>query len=78
MTNFENFVNDITSDAFLFAVEKDNELRIPELRGKITIAELDQIIYNHPFYEEVSMDSIEDAVVEIERILERDNRLATG
>jgi len=70
MTNVENFINDITSDAFLVAVENES--------GKISISELDKIIYAHPFYEEVSLDSIEDAVVEIEQILEREDRLVVG
>ena len=67
MTNLEHFINDVTSDAFLKAVENDS--------GKITIPELDQIIYAHPYYEEVSLDSIEDGVIEIERILEKEARI---
>jgi len=76
MTPFEAFINDVLNDAFLKAVESNNPLREQSLRGKITLAELDQIIYAHPYYEEVSMDTIEDAVVEIEKHLEKDNRLA--
>ena len=68
MTNLEHFINDVTNDAFLKAVENES--------GKITIPELDQIIYAHPYYEQVSLDSIEDGVIEIEQILQRDNRLA--
>lgn len=67
MTQIEQFINDVTNDAFLKAVENQS--------GKITISQLDQIIYDHPFYEEVSMDSIEEGVVEIERILESNNRI---
>jgi len=67
MTNLEHFINDVTSDAFLKAVENES--------GKITIPELDQIIYAHPFYVEVSLDSIEDGVIEIERILEKEARI---
>jgi len=67
MTNLEHFINDVTSDAFLKAVENES--------GKITIPELDQIIYAHPYYEEVSLDSIEDGVIEIERILEKEARI---
>ena len=67
MTNLEHFINDVTSDAFLKAVENES--------GKITIPELDQIVYAHPYYEEVSLDSIEDGVIEIERILETNNRI---
>ena len=67
MTNLEHFINDVTNDAFLKAVENES--------GKITIQELDQIIYAHPYYEEVSLDSIEDGVIEIERILEKEDRI---
>ena len=67
MTNLEHFINDVTSDAFLKAVENES--------GKITIPELDQIIHAHPYYEEVSLDSIEDGVIEIEQILANQNRI---
>ena len=67
MTNLEHFINDVTNDAFLKAVENES--------GKITIQELDQIIYAHPYYEEVSLDSIEDGVIEIEQILANQNRI---
>ena len=67
MTPFEAFINDVTNDAFLKAVENES--------GKITIPELDQIIYAHPYYETVSLDTIEDAVIEIEKILENENRI---
>ena len=67
MTDFSNFVNDITSDAFLIAVENES--------GKITIPQLDELIYAHPWYEAVDMDTIEDAVIEIERILEKEDRI---
>ena len=67
MTNLEHFINDVTSDAFLKAVENES--------GKITIPELDQIVYAHPYYEEVSLDSIEDGVIEIEQILANQNRI---
>jgi len=70
MSEFKQFINDVTNDAFLKAVENQS--------GKITIPELDQIIYQHPYYGEVSLDTIEDAVIEIEQILEREGRLATG
>ena len=68
MTNLEMFINDVTNDAFLKAVENQS--------GKITITQLDDIIRDHPYYEEVSLDSIEDGVIEIEKILENNNRLA--
>lgn len=68
MTQFEMFINDVTNDAFLKAVENQS--------GKITITQLDDIIREHPYYEQVSLDSIEDGVIEIERILENNNRLA--
>ena len=67
MTPFEGFINDVTNDAFLKAVENQS--------GKITISQLDEIIYQHPYYETVSLDTIEDAVIEIEQILEKNNRL---
>ena len=70
MTRFEQFINDVTSEAFLVAVENES--------GKIHISELDRIIFAHPYYEEVHLDTIEDAVIEIEQILEREDRLATG
>ena len=68
MTNLEMFINDVTNDAFLKAVENQS--------GKITITQLDDIIRDHPYYEEVSLDSIEDGVIEIEKILENNDRLA--
>ena len=68
MTQMEHFINDVTNDAFLKAVENQS--------GRITISQLDEIIYEHPYYETVSLDTIEDAVIEIERILENNNRLA--
>ena len=67
MTRMEEFINDVTNDAFLVAVEAES--------GKITISQLDEIIYQHPYYETVSLDTIEDAVIEIEKILENNNRL---
>lgn len=67
MTPFEAFINDVTNDAFLVAVENES--------GKITIPELDSIVFAHPYYEEVSMDTIEDAVEKIEVILAKNNRI---
>ena len=67
MTRMEEFINDVTNDAFLVAVENES--------GKISIPELDEIIHAHPYYEEVHIDSIEDGVIEIEKILENNNRL---
>ena len=67
MTRMEEFINDVTSEAFLKAVENQS--------GKVTISQLDEIIYEHPYYEEVHLDTIEDAVIEIEQILEKNNRL---
>lgn len=67
MTPFEAFINDVLNDAFLKAVENQS--------GKITISQLDEIIYEHPYYETVSLDTIEDAVIEIEQILEKNNRI---
>jgi len=67
MTNLEHFINDVTNDAFLKAVENQS--------GKITISQLDEIIREHPHYENTHIDSIEDGVIEIEQILEKNNRL---
>lgn len=67
MTPFEGFINDVLNDAFLVAVENQS--------GKITITQLDDIIREHPYYEQVHLDTIEDAVIEIEQILEKNNRL---
>lgn len=67
MTQMEQFINDVTSEAFIIAVENQS--------GKITINQLDTIIREHPYYEEVHIDSIEDGVIEIEQILEKNNRL---
>lgn len=67
MTQLEQFINDVTNDAFLKAVENQS--------GKITISQLDELIHEHPYYEQVHIDSIEDGVIEIEQILEKNNRL---
>ena len=67
MTRMEEFINDVTSEAFLVAVENES--------GKISIPQLDDIIREHPYYEQVSLDTIEDGVIEIEKILENNNRL---
>ena len=66
MTPTEGFINDVLNDAFLQAVENG---------GKITIPQLDKIVFAHPYYEEVSLDTIEDAVEKIEIILEKQNRI---
>lgn len=66
MTEQEGFINDVLNDAFLKAVENN---------GKITIPELDSIVMAHPYYEEVSLDTIEDAVEKIEEILAKNNRI---
>ena len=67
MTRMEEFINDVTSEAFIVAIENQS--------GRITINQLDEIIHAHPYYEQVSLDTIEDAVIEIEQILENNNRL---
>ena len=67
MTPTEGFINDVLNDAFLQAVENES--------GKITIPQLDKIVFAHPYYEEVSLDTIEDAVEKIEIILEEQNRI---
>lgn len=75
MTNLEHFINDVTNDAFLMAVENQS--------GKVTHTQLDDIIREHPYYEQVSLDSIKagrgywHGVVEIEKILQKNNRLLT-
>ena len=67
MTQGEMFINDVTSEAFIIATENQS--------GRITINQLDTIIREHPYYEQVSLDTIEDYVVEVEQILEKNNRL---
>jgi len=67
MTPRDEFINDVTNDAFLKAVENES--------GKITIPELDKIVLAHPWYEEVSLDTIESAVELIEIILTDNGRM---
>ena len=69
MTYREEFINDVTNDAFLKAVENG---------GFISIPELDEIIFAHDFYEYASLDTIQDAVEEIEIILEKNNRIVVS
>jgi len=70
MTHLEEFINDVTNDAFLVAVENDS--------GCISIPELDQIIFAHPYYEVASLETIQDAVERIEIILEVNNRIVVS
>jgi hypothetical protein len=71
MTNVENFINDVTNDAFLKAVDNDS--------GFISIPELDQIVFEHPYYaDEESLDVIQDAVHQIENILKENNRIVVA
>lgn len=70
MTPREEFINDVTNDAFLKAVENES--------GFISIPELDEIIFAHEFYEYASLDTIQDAVEEIEIILEKNNRIVVS
>ena len=71
MTNVENFINDVTNDAFLKAVDNDS--------GFISIPELDQIVFEHPYYaEEESLDVIGEAVRQIENILKENNRIVVA
>ena len=67
MTQIEQFINDITNDAFLKAAENPT--------GWITISQLDQIIYDHPAYEFIHPYHLDEAVSEIEYILKSNNRL---
>lgn len=66
MTPREAFINDVLNDAFLKAVENGS---------KITIPELDEIVFAHPWYEEVHLDTIEEAVEQIEIILSNQGRI---
>ena len=66
MTPREAFINDVLNDAFLKAVENGS---------KITIPELDEIVFAHPWYEEVHLDTIEEAVEQIEIILSNQGRM---
>ena len=66
MTPREAFINDVLNDAFLKAVENGQYISIPEL---------DEIVFAHPFYEEASLDTIMDAVEQIEIILEENKRI---
>ena len=70
MTHLEEFINDVTNDAFLVAVENDS--------GCISIRELDQIVFNHPYYEVASLETIQDAVERIEIILELEGRIVVS
>ena len=71
MTNVENFINDVTNDAFLKAVENKS--------GFISIRQLDQIVFEHPYYaDEESLDVIQDAVHQIENILKENNRIVVA
>ena len=70
MTQFEQFINDVTNDAFLKAVENDS--------GFISISELDEIIFAHEFYEYADLETIQEAVEQIEIILEKNNRIVVS
>ena len=65
--NSKEFINEVLSDAYEKAIENQS--------GKITISQLDEIIREHPVYEEIHIDSLEDYVIEIEQVLESNNRL---
>jgi len=69
MTPTEGFINDVLNDAFLKAVENGQY---------ISIEELDEIVFAHPFYEEASLDTIMDAVEKIEIILEENKRIVVS
>ena len=71
MTNVEHFINDVTNDAFLTAVENQS--------GKISIRQLDEIVIEHPYYVEVeALSDIQEAVVQIETILKQNNRIVVA
>lgn len=65
----QEFINDVLNDAFLKAVENN---------GFISIRELDEIVFAHDFYEYADLDTIQDAVEEIEIILEKNNRIVVS
>ena len=71
MTNVEHFINDITNDAFLKAVDNQS--------GVISIRQLDEIVIEHPYYVEVeALSDIQEAVVQIETILKENNRIVVA
>ena len=71
MTNVEHFINDVTSEAFIVAIENKS--------GVISLRQLDEIVIEHPYYVEVeSMHDIQEAVVQIETILKENNRIVVA
>jgi len=70
MTQFEQFINDVTNDAFMKAVENDS--------GFISIPELDEIIFAHDFYVYSDVNTIKEAVEQIEIILKNNNRIVVS
>lgn len=69
MTPREAFINDVLNDAFLKAVENGQY---------ISISELDEIVFAHDFYEYADLDTIQEAVEQIEIILEENKRIVVS
>ena len=65
----ESFAQDVTSDAYLEALDKDS--------GKITISELDKICQDHPWYNQIELSVLENTIEEIETVLFKAGILAT-
>ena len=65
----ESFAQDVTSDAYLEALDKDS--------GKITISELDKICQDHPWYNQIELSVLENTIEEIENVLMKAGKLAT-
>ena len=65
----ESFAQDVTSDAYLEALDKDS--------GKITISELDKICQDHPWYNQIELSVLENTIEEIETVLFKEGKLAT-
>ena len=65
----ESFAQDVISDAYLEALDKDS--------GKITISELDQICRDHPWYDQIELSVLENTIEEIETVLFKEGKLST-
>ena len=65
----ESFAQDVTSDAYLEALDKES--------GKITFAQLDKICMDHPWYDQIELSVLENTVEEIETHLFKEGKLAT-
>ena len=65
----ESFAQDVTSDAYLEALDKDS--------GKITFAQLDKICMDHPWYDQIELSVLTNTVEEIETHLFKEGKLST-